>query len=87
MKEERWLERLRGHVSPVDEPVECSRFAGGSEAVEDERSKAKDVEMDRLWRGPAAEEDVDANTKVDKGDEAKTLIDGAVFGLENDLNV
>src|ERR1700722_17616882 len=87
VKEECRLECLRSHVSPIDEPVKGARFAGGSEAVEDEGSKAEDVKMDGLWCGPAAEENVDADTKIDQGDEAKTLIDGAVFGFENDLNV
>lgn len=87
VKEECRLECLRSHVSPIDKPVKGARFAGGSEAVEDEGSKAEDVEMNGLWGGPAAEENVDADAKVDQRDEAKTLIDGAVFGFENDLNV
>src|ERR1700722_12355094 len=43
--------------------------------------------MDGLWSGPAPEQDVDADAKIDQGDEAEPLIDGAIFRLENDLDV
>ncbi len=87
VQEERRLDGLRGHVAPVDDPVEGAGFAGRAEAVEDEGSQAEDVKMDGLWGRPAPEENVDADAEVDEGDEAQALIDGAVFGLEDDLDV
>ena len=87
MQEEGRLECLCGHVSPIDEPVEGAWFPCRSEAVENKGSKAEDVEMDGLGGGPAPEQNVDANAQVNEGNEAKTLIDGAIFGFENDLDV
>ena len=87
VQKERRLKRLRRHVAPVDEPVEAARFAGGSEAVKDKRDQTEDVEVDGLWSGPAAEQDIDADAEIDQRDESKPLIDGAVFGFENYLDV
>ena len=81
------LQSLRRHVAPVDDLVEDVQLAGVFEAVEDERGQAEDVEVGGFGRGPASEEDVDSDTEVDERDKAQTLVDGAIRGLEDDLNI
>ena len=87
VQKERRLERRCGHVAPVNDPVEGVEFAGVTEGVQDERNQAEDVKMDRLGSRPAPEEDVDSDTEIDKRDEPEALIDGTVFGLEDDLDI
>lgn len=87
VKEERGLECLRGHVAPEDEPVERAGLACGAEAVQDEGHQAKDIKVDGLGRGPTPEEDVDSYTEVDERDEPETLINRAIFGFEDDLDI
>ncbi len=74
-------------VAPVDHPVEGIELAGVVEGVEDERDQTEDEEMEGLRGRPAAEEDVEADGEIDQRDDALNLVDAAVGGLENDLNV
>ncbi len=63
-----------------------SRLAGVLEGVEDEGGQAEDEEVGGFGGGPAAEEDVQADAEVDQGDEAEAVVDGAVGGVEVDLD-
>ena len=72
MQEQRRLQQPRHDVRPVDDPVKVVELAGVVEGVEDERDQAEDVEVRALGRGPASQQDVQANAEVDQRDQPQT---------------
>ncbi len=81
------MQSCRRYVAPVDDPIEGVELGGVFEGIQNKRDEAEDVKVGRLGRRPAPEENVDSDAEVDQSDEAQTLVDGAVCGLEDDLYV
>ena len=80
MEKERRLQRLGQHVDPENGPVERVELAGVFQRVERERNQAEEIEVSGARRGPAAEENVDADGQIDQADDALRLRQAAVRG-------
>src|ERR1700761_1562941 len=87
VKEQGGLDGDGCDVAPVNDGVEEVKLCRVLEGVHDEGDEAEDVEMRRFRRSPSPEEHVDAYAQIDEGDEAETLVDGAVRRFEDDLDV
>ncbi len=87
VEEECRLERISDNLAPVDSLVEGFRPAEVPERVEDERGEAEQIKVGGVGRGPASEEDVEADAEIDQGDEAKPLIDAAILEVEDDGDI
>ena len=66
MDEQRGLDEPGGRVAPVDDPVEGIQFAAVVEAVKNERNQTENIEMDGAGRVPAADENEQADEKIEQ---------------------
>ena len=87
VQEESRLQRAGDDVAPVHHLVEQVELARVEERVHHEGREAKDVEVQRVGRGPAAEEDIEADAEVDQRDQPEAGIDAAVRGFQDDGNI
>ena len=87
VQKEGWLQRVRADFAPVDDPIELVQLAGGPEGVEDERNQAEDIEVGGVGGGPASEQDVETDAKIDQRDEAEALVDAAILHVEDDGDI
>ena len=83
MQEQRRLQQPGDHVRPVDDPVKVVQLAGVVERVKDERDQAENVEVRALGRGPASQQNVDADAEVDQRDQPQAGVERAVGRRQN----
>ena len=83
MQEQRRLQQPCHHVRPVDDPVKVVELAGVVERVENERHQAEDVEVSTLGRGPASQQDVEADAEVDQRNQPQSDVERPVGGRQN----
>src|SRR5947209_9972693 len=57
------------------------------ESVVDERDQAEQVKVRAAGRGPASEQDIEADTQVDERDEAQAGIERAIASAENERHL
>src|SRR5277367_5795799 len=82
VQEERGLQGAGNDVAPEDDLIERVELAGVFEGVKRKRRQAENVEMGRVGRSPAPEEDIESDSKIDECYKAEALIVAAVDRVE-----
>ena len=65
MQKERGLQRAGDNGGPVNRPVQGVQPARVPKGVHDEREETEDVEVGGVGRGPASEQNVQADAEID----------------------
>ena len=78
MQEHRRLQYPGNDIAPVDNPVKVVEFSGVVERVRDKRNYAENIEVRRTRRRPPSQQDVQADSQIDKRDEAQVIVQRAV---------
>src|ERR1700739_2990542 len=87
VNEQGGLQDARSDVYPINHPVEIIQLAGVFKRIGDERNQTEDVEMGRTGGGPASQQNIEPNSKIDKSDDPQPVVKGAFPGLENDTGI
>ena len=84
MHEQRRLQRVRDDVRPENRPVERIELARILQRVQRKRNQAEQVKMRGARGGPAPEQNVDADGKIDQADDPKAQRHAVVHRFGND---
>src|ERR1700733_2614396 len=75
MNQQRGLQEERDNIGPIDRVVKRIQLAGVMKAVKNERGQAKNVEMNRAWSVPAADEYKQADKNIEKRGNTQIILD------------
>ncbi len=81
------LQHPCNNVAPINNPVKVIEFPGVLKRIRDERDDAKNIEVCRTGRGPAAQQNVQTNSQINQRNEAEREIEGSVSRKKEDFGV
>ncbi len=87
VQEQRRLQHSGGDVAPIDDPVEIVQLAGVLEGISDERDETENIEVRRAGSGPAAQQDVEPDAKIDERNQSQPVVERAFRGNQNHAGI
>src|SRR5207237_3664253 len=84
MQEQSRLEEPRDYIAPVNRLVKLIKFSRVLERIENERDQTEDVKVRGTRCGPAPQQDIHSNAKIDQRDQPQPLVQRALDRNQDD---
>ncbi len=74
MQKQSRLEQSSRDVAPINRRIKSVEFSGVMERVGNERDQAENIKLGRARRGPAPQQNIQPNAKIDKANQAQPVV-------------